>query len=29
MKERVEKRRAFQLNPDYLPNKDWWGSTVD
>jgi len=26
MKLRVEKRRAFQLDPDYLPNQDWWGS---
>ncbi|MBA22517.1 MAG: sulfatase [Flavobacteriales bacterium] len=29
MKLKVEKRRAFQLDPNYLPNEDWWGSTVD
>lgn len=29
MKLKVEKRRAFQLNPNYLPNEDWWGSTID
>jgi arylsulfatase A-like enzyme len=27
-KQRVEKRRAFQLSPDYRPNEDWWGSTT-
>jgi hypothetical protein len=26
MKLRVEERRAFQLDTDYLPNQDWWGS---
>jgi predicted metal-dependent hydrolase len=29
MKLKVEKRRAFQLDPKYLPNEDWWGSTID
>lgn len=29
MKSKVEKRRAFQLSPNYLPNEDWWGSTID
>lgn len=29
MKLKVEQRRAFQLDPNYLPNKDWWGSTID
>jgi len=29
MKIKVEKRRAFQLDPNYLPNEDWWGSTID
>ena len=29
MKLKVEKRRAFQLDPNYLPNEDWWGSTID
>lgn len=29
IKLRAEKRRAFQLDPNYLPNEDWWGSTVD
>ena len=29
MKSKVEKRRTFQLSPNYLPNEDWWGSTID
>ena len=29
MKLRVETRRANQLDPNYLPNADWWGSTID
>jgi hypothetical protein len=29
IKLKVEKRRAFQLDPNYLPNEDWWGSTID
>ena len=29
VKQRVEKRRAFQLDSDYLPNEDWWGSIID
>lgn len=29
VKLKVEKRRAFQLDPNYLPNEDWWGSTID
>ena len=29
MKLRVETRRANQLDPNYLPNADWWGSTTD
>ena len=29
MKLKVEKRRMFQLDPNYLPNEDWWGSTID
>ena len=29
MKLKVEKRRAFQLDINYIPNEDWWGSTID
>ena len=29
MKLKVEKHRAFQLDINYLPNEDWWGSTID
>ena len=29
MKLRVETRRVNQLDPNYLPNADWWGSTID
>ena len=29
IKQKVEKRRAFQLDPSYLPNENWWGSTID
>jgi hypothetical protein len=25
-KERLERQHANFLNPDYKPNKDWWGS---
>jgi uncharacterized protein (DUF2237 family) len=28
-KERLEKREAAMLEPNWQPNKDWWGSTVD
>ena len=26
---KVEKRRAFQLDINYIPNEDWWGSKID
>ena len=29
IKLQVEKRRAFQLDANYLPNGDWWGSAND
>ena len=29
MKLKVEKRRAFQLDINYIPNEDWWGSKID
>ena len=25
-KEKLERQHANFLNPDYKPNKDWWGS---
>lgn len=28
-KERLEKREAAMLEPNWKPNGDWWGSTVD
>jgi arylsulfatase A-like enzyme len=28
-KEVLEKRHASFLNPNYQPNKDWWGSQID
>ena len=27
-KEKLEKQHAQFLNPDYKPNKDWWGSSI-
>jgi len=29
MKLKVEKRRAFQLDINYITNEDWWGSKID
>ena len=29
MKLKVEKRRANQNDANYIPNEDWWGSTID
>ena len=28
-KERLEKQHASFLAPNYKPNKNWWGSSVD
>jgi arylsulfatase A-like enzyme len=25
----LEKKHASYLDPNYIPNKDWWGSSVD
>ena len=29
MKLRVEKKRAFQLDTNFFPNEDWWGSIIN
>ncbi len=29
MKLKVEQRRAHQIDAHYMPNEDWWGSTLD
>ena len=28
-KQRLEKQHASFLDPNYKPNKDWWGSSLD
>jgi arylsulfatase A-like enzyme len=28
LKEKLEEKRSFMLNKEYVPNKDWWGTAV-
>jgi len=28
LKEKLEEKRSFMLNKEYIPNKDWWGTAV-